>query len=1313
MVKNKIFVAGYVLAVLFLIGFIFASPYFSPSGTVSNLTEDQSPLFQYNFTNNVTNPENDTLSYSIESINSTLYSNSSYLFYNWITINSTNGVLNINSSLDNQTGRYNISVKVINTIPEGSISVFYFVVNATNDKPYFVNISNVYNLTYNLTSSIRFTESIIAGDEELHYPLKFELNFTNCTLAIWSNRTNCNLLSFIEPDNYSMLMNYTPAREDVGIYYANISVRDSGQKYNCSSNYCSANYSVNRTTYYNNVVIFNVFNTLEINITDCNNKIFQENISNSCRIDISTKSASSNFNLSSYAFLRNSASLNVLNRSWFISNYSNITTNYLRSVYINVTPHKTEVGNWSINISVVDNNENQSKSEIVWIFVNRTYNDNPDISDISNKLASIETNYSVDMFAYDDDSLIPDKNDNFGGYNESISFIVRIYNSSNLSQQLNFSNYSLSIIDSPIINTNITQARLLIRPNSSEFGNYSVNITVYDKQNSLDFTMFSFDVFINSVPYWGNVSTFFNISEDSNFYINLSRNVSDLEGNNINFSYTLDNSFDSFSLTSKGIINFTPNDLDVGEHSLTIQISDGYLTNTSRFNFSISNINDLPNIVFPFFSVDIINGTLDNSSNIIALEDNITTLIFWIDDDDYKIPSIQKSYYNESLNLSVNVSGPNLSIMNVVRDYSFPVTGDSTAKYQASFIPRKSDVGTYNLLFNVSDKSNSSDTVSFNMTVLETEHSPVLENVSIKFSGTNRNLYFCLNASDIEDGNISCSQPNNNFTFSYNFLEGSDFIKNNNSIFNVSKGEFNVTFNSSNYGRYRINITVNDSSGRIDYQDFYIYVYKALELLYPASSYSYNLLENATYNFSFLVNNSVLDNVTYTISINKNSGFYTLYNSSYFGNLSYLNFSFKPDFSNETYNSLANLSLFAYPSNSQLSNFSEYNLTVNFNISISHGNSPLTFYNNIGGVNSIINDNSPILLSLDDYFRDLDAVDNYYNQTIRFNYSLIPGTLSGNLTINITNWEQGNSPTINFSSTANASGNYTITAYEYNESNSSQLISNVTSNNFSIILFVETDQVTVPQQVPSSGGGGGGSSSVKPVSFKLIAPGGVFVYYYEKVVIPLKLYNNGENSFREINLTSNLFKDGTFFKNYNFSFDQNYINILKPKETKNITLTVFFNTNESGNYEILVNATSKDPVYFDWVKISLNIRQNVTYLNELEKYLVFTEELIVKNPECRELLELVNEAKKYYGEKDYSNSLLKAEKAVDSCKKGIEQSSNLLSLGSHKNGSLLKEYLFFVSILSLFLGILYYFISKTRFKKGISDQKYNDLEERL
>ena len=1274
------------LGIMFL-GFVLATaPDWIDGASSVNYTTIEDSIYYHNLSANITGYNND-VNFSIDTATDISWTNASGTYSvsqeevsSWIFIIDINtGNLSINATFDNQTGFFVIPIQATNTTLDGGAIVedFEFIINATNDAPEFASI----NTTYNLTQDISFSEYVNATDEEEHYPLYFNLTFIdNCTHADWSGRNpgeNCSILNLTSISNTSARMNLTPSRNDAGTYWANLSIIDAGSLFDCPHFYCdNVTYEQNKTTYYSEIILFNVFSTLQINVSNCSDKIFQENILDWCTITIDTKGEEDQINISSYAILRNYAAGqdDLSNTSWFYPNNLSDSSNFTLSVNVSVNASKTEIGNWTINFTVEDLNYGEDNTTQIYVYVNRTTNDVPDLDSLDNVNTSINLQTRINLTVYDDDLLIPDKNESFGGYNETINFTVQILNQSNLSQELSLNGFDVEILNMPVSGTNRTEAKIEFTPNSSESGNYTINITVNDSENSLDYETFDLTILDNGFPYWNEpLQINFAIWENNETYLNLSLNVTDPDGDTLTFSFTNDTAFPSFNLNeTTGVINFTAVDGDVGQHLVNITISDGYLTNTTEFNFTIYNINDVP-LILDLDATNATPTTIPDDSLVNATEDNYTTFTLWIEDDDLKIPSGQKSFYNESFRVNLTIEGPNSTLFNFTIDTGWwpqpaKVPGfPNRTKYEAIFTPGKVDIGDYNISINVTDFSNSSDTHSFNLTVLVINHAPVLTDLTNQTSAVNRSFYYRINVTDQEDGNSNVTGGNTNFTFSYDFLNGTDFINNNQSIFNLITGELNITFNDTYGGKYHINITVNDSENLNDSADFWLFVYDLPNITLPVSGENFSLQENVTSNLTFQVNHSVGDNLTYLFYI----GDILKYNISYYGNNTNLTWQFTPNFTDETYGQFENLTFLVYPTTADLENKNNLNATLNWSVNITHANSPVDFSGYIGDKQTDYNQDTTI--NLTEYFSDIDYSDTYYNQTVNFNVS--SNSSPSYISSSISDWVLTLSSSTAVIELLNITGNDSA--------------STVFSNNFEVEF---TTPVITPIQVPS----GGGRREV-PVSLKIIMPDPVSAYQKDRIVIPIILYNNGKQTLSGIDLTGTVVKDNLVRDDIKVSFDKSSFSSLVAGQKENVTLTIDVDTTQIGTFEITINANVTNPKYHDWGKLYLTIKEGEGLFGRL----MFVEEFIAENPECVELTEIVNEARGYFERGDFINTVLKINQAIDACKRSISQPGRARIREKLENE--LYYYLFIAILVSFFVGILYYFYRRIKLKRTSSE----------
>jgi hypothetical protein len=1188
-------------------------------------------LCYYNFSSNVSEDDlNDILAFNYSTSANTTLSN--------FTLNSATGMLRINITLDANTGNKKIELNVRDTESTTQSGILEVDITAVNDQPVFINLEN---RTFNMSAVFENVVNVI--DEENNIPFVLTINFTSCSLAQWSTRgNNCTLFTgsqyAFNGTTGVLNISFTPSRNDVGSYIINFSVMDNSSLGNKT------------TSKIINFTVLNIDSAPYFRYVCDNERNATEDYVFSCWINATDIDEVSNLTF-------------VANFSWFKFNNSgtnstivacNSSTSYNASALVNFTPTDLSVGNWSIAITVWDLGLGQeaakSNSTSIWFFVNNT-EDNVSLNPISNY--TLYENTTVYIYARDDDLLVPDKSVK----NESLAFA---------------SNTSWASVSSYSSSAKIEFDYNYVYGTYGN-GNYSVRINVTDTAGNFAERSFVLNVMGDNAAVWNSsISKVFAIYENNGTYLNLSLNVTDPNGDTLTFSFANDSSFPRFNLGAQtGEINFTPDDSDVGYHNVTVNASDSKLNSLISFNFTVYNINDNPHIETPIKSADLVNASVDSYSNVNCSEDSYVLLSFWAQDEDFKIT--QKNYYNESSVINVTINGPNTTLLNFIKNSAFgPMPGSNRSKFEAVFIPKKSDVGNYSVTINLSDSSNASKIFIFNLTVFSTEHSPVLMELSSQNSSINRYFYYQINASDTEDGNSS-SPGNFNFTFGYAMLSGSDIFNATN--FNSTTGIMNITFSSNQGGKYRMNISVNDTGNMKDFADFWIYVYDLPNISYPYLNSSFNLSENTGYNFTFRANHSIGDYLVYKLFIGENGTNTLRQNTTYYGNNTDLIWSFTPNFTDESYGNYKNLTLLVYSSL-----FPEINSSSVWNIGINHSNAPVTFSGNIG--NQQTDFNNDILIPLSDYFSDIDYFDSFYNQTLRIN-------VSSNATPSYIGWAVTDF-TLNLTSLIAVKELLNITISDLN---GSVVLTNATSNNF------EVEFTTPPSvSVPTSSSGGGLSET--PVALKIIVTDKVSAYAHQKITVPLRLENRGKRTFSYINLTATAFKDGNPSDKVMAVLDRTYFEHLDRGESENFTLSLFFENNSKGNYEVIVNATSKIPNYEDWAKIHISLQE----LNDSgnEDFLIFAEEFLAENPECIELKEIVAEARKYYEQGNMDKARLLTDSAIEACREAISQ----VSLPSLKIKAFfsMNEYVIIVSLVSVFLGFSYYSIKRFLFKRKLNLQ---------
>lgn len=1238
---DKYFLA--MLVVLFLAGSVEALGWNSTAVSTTYVVIEDTPYY-HNFTVNLTDPVT-RMEFVVDTIGGAVTKrNGATVDYteidNWIYfVNVTTGIFILNASRDNETGNFSIPIKVTNLDTEASSgSPFIFNITPVNDPPRFLNLSSYLQLNRSLFELI-----LMANDEENDLPFVFNVSFPSCTHAVLNPPTgadNCTLFNLTAYNTTATNISFTPRGDQKGEYAINFSITDAR----------NATYStlVNWTVTWNEYPYFTYACDNERNTT--------ENSPFTCYINVTDPDELNNITFTS-------------NYSWFTFNSSGTNITTLRNVtlgnfsaVVNLTTTDAQVGNWSINITVRDTgaaNQSVLSNSTVFYFYVSNQNDSVDLLTIPAYTAFTSANYTLNITAMDSDLLIPDKSI----YNETLTFTTNNTNVSILS-----TNY--------ISGTNRTNASIFVNTIGLGNGNHSINVTVTDANNfSIDSGILYINITGNNAPQWhANTPTSFMLTEDTAFSYNLTRNVSDSDSSDtFTFSYIINNDeytsdFPNFPLDiSNGMISFTPRDADVGYWNLTIYVSDGKTAVGREFNFTVDNLPDNPS-----FQINGIFGSNvsvnESGRNITLQEDNFTRIRLQIIDNDFYIQ--QTSFYDEQPTINVTLQGINSTLFSFTVE-SLEPGGQPIAQYSTDiFVPRKNDVGYYNVTINVTDVAGLSNTTSYNLTILETGHDPNMTTVSSRiFTILNETLLVDVNATDLEDGNDSAT--NGNFTFSLlNLTVGGNFL-----TINSSTGLINFTFNQTYAGKWQYKLEVNDSSGRNDTELFNITVYDYPKILLPSSSYTFNLVENVTSSLNFTFNHTVGEDVNISLYLNG-----TLRNSTNaYGNGSAFLWNFTANFTDET-TCRGTMNFILNVSNPRLSN------TTSWSVNINHTNFPLEFSSTIGSISG----GSPQSIFLSNYFNDIDASDVCWNQTIRFATILVPNSNhEGSFDIEINDWVNNTAPNITFSTTdPRAVANYSIRATEYNTTTYLPM-RNTTSNNFTVDLNVETTNT------PVSGGGGGGSSASRIISLKILVPDPVSAKQDDQIVIPMGIVNDGIVDLRTIVLSATVAKDGELRSDLVATFDKSTFDMLRRNDRENVTMIVDIDTDAVGLFEVTINASVRSPKYSDWGKFYIEIEKEEDVLERI----IFTEEFIIGNPQCAELADLLNDAKEQYNSGQPLEALRKANDALDACKQTISQPVRFRP--ADRPGDQFLLYSAIASLGAFILGFFYYQYKKIRLKREL------------
>ncbi|MEM4330647.1 MAG: hypothetical protein QW273_01405 [Candidatus Pacearchaeota archaeon] len=1305
---------------------------------------NESDFFYFNITSFVNFSVEDTpLYFFIEgNIYSYLYGERDPSFYSsWISLLPYTGILNFYPNLDNRTQNFSFP---INVKKEGSGSsagarTFKFIIYAKNDPPYFLDLQDIFNpyntsSLYNKTNSYSITFN--GFDEEEHYPLSIEsFEISSCNKPSWTaDPLNCNLnKSLYTFPNTLFIINFTNiTKDDVGTYNMSICIKDNINATDNYPPYRVSDYNENKTNCQN--FSLNIFYYLSIDSSNCSNLIMTEGENLICTLNITTKYPQQNF------FLWSNSSLNadwleeylsnLTKRDWFYPLQQNTSQNFYLEVPINISLGKRNVGNWTIRL-YANTSEGESFSTNFSLFVNKT-SSSPELYikffRENNKTSKGTLSY-FNLSMYDEDFLIPDKN----LYNETINLSIRIFNASSGEEVFweNFTNRTFFYQT----NTSFSNQTLYFLPNSSQVGNWILNFSYMDNEGNQGHKIFYLEVLSKEPPIWNGIKiikkncTVNSTLETTSFCFSslnltdplneLGVYASDPDGDSLSFSCVGDCP-PSLNLSSDGNLNFKPWKPDVSIYkkdtnfvwSFNISAYDGYLYNSSlKFELNITNINSPPNIsslLYPS-SVD---------------ENTFVEVQFTIFDDDLLIPFSRSIFHegNFSLRLNVtNLSGQSLNISNFSDWKSYILSGEfpedsNSFNVSFNFTPLKKNAGVHLFNLSVSDNKGGFFYTLFQIEVNETNSAPIfLENLTNKSSAVNRVFYYDVNVFDYEDG----YDYEGNLTFNYSLLQKiyfgrptkTDRIFDCDSCFNFSTGEFNLLLNESHAGVYVINVSVTDRGYKEKpnitvHQIFWLFVYDLPNISYPNNEEIFLISENETKNFNLIVNHTIGNLLTYEIYIDKISCSFNNSDDCSYGNLTFrdskilsgngdlVEFPYYFDFNEETYGNLKNLTFVVYPYDPNLENKSLLNSSIKLKINVTHTNAPV----NISLINNLVGykGSNPIVLNLSNYVFDQDNLDSFYKENLTFFISSnsLPSEIYAQNNVNGSYLlpQYINDSIIRFYSYKPLSESLFIIA---NDSSGSSM----RSNNFNV-TFLDPPVENKETIKYISESGGSSKTDVKYVALLISVPQKVKSKLNDTLFVPFKIKNIGETRIDNINLFA-------FFREIlpnetklSISLSNYSLPSLSVGQEVELIAKLEIQAKKEGSFMATIIANSTNPKVSHEANFYIEI-EKVPGVN-IEEVLVFTEKLLVENPECAELRERLVNLKKLKEEGKTEEIIKLSNEIIEDCKKSISQKRNFSLFQKEAKELLLYFFIFFGAMILFFLIIAIY--KKVKFNKLHNDE---------
>ncbi|MFH1839931.1 MAG: DNRLRE domain-containing protein [Nanoarchaeota archaeon] len=289
---------------------------------------------------------------------------------------------------------------------------------------------------------------------------------------------------------------------------------------------------------------------------------------------------------------------------------------------ISFTPDASLVGSF-IAVIIVRDDLDQVDAQAV----NFTVNDVPSFDNLANKNVTFGNEFYYDIDATDTED------------GTTLNFV---------------DNTSLFVI-------NISSGVINFTTTLNQIGTHNINITVNDSKNALGSGIFQ--LAINDQPnFTGFPSS--TATEDVSFQINMSDYLNDTVGT-LNFT----DNFTFFVInTTTGVINFTPTNNSIGNHTINITVIDAYgLIDSDIWSLNISEVNDAPNFsaisnqtakVDREFYLDI--DATDEEGDDIYYFDNTSLFVINISTGVINFTATMDQIANYIINISVNDSNGNL-----------------------------------------------------------------------------------------------------------------------------------------------------------------------------------------------------------------------------------------------------------------------------------------------------------------------------------------------------------------------------------------------------------------------------------------------------------------------------------------------------------------------------------------------------------------------------------------------------------------------------------------------------------------------------
>ncbi len=1190
------------------------------------------------------------------------------------SMNNATGMVTVSITNDTGCGLFYVTLLDKDPLGVGTNADKGFNVSAVNDKP---ELGTLPNSSYQ-NSSLYY--DINATDEEnASGPFHFNISFVSCYRPFNEEHTNVTECSGLFSVNSTTgIINRTGVFEnyEVGNYTINFTVTDPGDNLT-GTNTPPWKWLANETGW--QVVNFNVFDINDRPVIDSvQNQFWTQNQSVTLVINAS--------DIDNGTLVFNTTTL-YRNLTVFYLNASLFPVTFNQTVYLdngtslgnatlNYTVVPSQVGNYTVNISVYDGRANGTG----WILFNITVSNVNDPPNISFSCR----NYAVEGLAYvcnigentTDPDIFPP-----GVYNDSVN--------GTLTFEINFTNCSKvnqTDTDCDIFTIdNQTGVINYTNPLRKDAGNYTLNISVRDGGNLTDWKEFNLTVVADyqpnitnkSIPtqvLWQNQSFFLEVNAtdlDNATSDNLTfRTETYYNGSLLNetlFPVETDTAFWTSDNITMGIMNYTPvNNSQVGNYTVKIIVNDTWgREDYVLVNFTVRNLNDPPVLNF-----SCPNSTNEDISYVCNVGDNTT-------DPDTQTP------YNDTLTYNLTIiSGFNFFDINSTTGIlNFTPSNDSWTNSTYNL--------TYVLNISVTDSNASLDWEVFNLTIHAVNDPPVFN-----FTNTTawENVSFFMNLSS------TTSDEEGDEPFYYNLTFLNNCSKKNESDTNCSIFTINQTTGIINFmpvyndiGNYTINVTVRDSGNTTNPHNatrWELVSFTVNEFNQPPSIDVWIndpgdvIAENETVRFFVSVSDPNSDSLTcrwYKDGILNRTINNCHASGGQAGTLLY-----KSSFEDSGLNNGShNFTLTVTDGVFQVRNWTIINIT--------NVNRPPYLY--FAVPNQTWQMNSPNSnINIGFHLRDPD---NENNVTDDDNNLTFTSTVPENIGVSI----DPNTSIVTLSPDFKWYGIRYIVFF-VNDSEYNATSNNVTLN----VTYAETETEKISEkEVISTGGGTTIETRIASLTITVVSP--VSISSNSENIVPVTFTNKGDVTLRDIVISAETQEKNEF----SVSFETEKISLLETNKNTTVDMTITTHDLTKGSYEIKIVGAVGNPRFNQSTVIYL--RNMVSNQTKLEEKIQVVKDLFEENPECLDLTELIIEAEKELGKNNIQKAKELTETALENCRDLIRYKANMTQPITPGEGKTISIFEMVIALILVgFLTALAYYVIGKRAEKKIRARRHEKEE---